>query len=233
MTDRLTVPAARPAVAADSAPAAVALGTRRVHVALAPIPRRPDLRMLSAADRVLLESLPAWRRPEFAGSRALLRSTLAAVLGADPRGFVLAGGLGQPPAVAGSPGVRVSISHGGGYAAAAVSRGADVGVDVERWRRPHPALLRRWSTVPAYRGLSALAPSEQARRFTEAWVVQEACVKALRRGLAARPWLIPVEPSAPAGSWRGVRWRRLATGVSGVAAAVAVVVDPAAGSGAP
>jgi 4'-phosphopantetheinyl transferase len=206
----------------SSTPSEVAVGAHRVHVALAPIPAVPQWGMLTADERETATGLRGRRLAEFAASRSLLRQTAAKALRIPPFEIALVAKPGRAPMLAGDAEVGVSLSHCDAYTAAAVCRGAAVGIDVERLRMPRPETVRRWSTLPAYRGLDTLDPQNRARPFTEAWVVQEACVKVIGGGLAAMPWSIPVNGSVATGRWREVQWRRLTAGTADVVAAVAV-----------
>ena len=107
---------------------------------------------------------PVRRRALWARSRGLLRALLARHLGADPRElrFVL-GAHGKPaldPRCSASD-LRFNLSHSGSLALVAVSRGREVGVDIERARARHTA------------------------EFLRAWVAREAAVKCDGGGLLA------------------------------------------------
>ncbi|NGN70396.1 hypothetical protein G5C51_41765 [Streptomyces sp. A7024] len=79
--------------------------------------------------------LPAWRRRDFDGGRAVVRAALERVLGVLPEGFALVRGEGGAPVpVVGGRRApwAVSLSHRGEVTVAAVRRcGCPVGVDVE------------------------------------------------------------------------------------------------------
>lgn len=102
------------------------------------------------------------------------------------------------------PGVAISLSHDGGFVAAACA-GAPVGVDVQVPVPVTARLLRRCG-VPE---LALLPADRRDLEFAWVWTAQEACVKATGEGLAGAPWSIPVRCGQTSGRWRGVRWRRL------------------------
>lgn len=160
-----------------------------VHVALAPTAQAPEV--------------------EGAAARALLRRLLAEVAGRDAGATPLAARPGGQPFLPERPDLTVSLSHSGGWVAAAVGLGPDVGVDVQVPQPASAALLRRCCGPAARRALAAMPPRRLDEEFAWIWTVQEACVKATGSGLAGRPWTIPVGVGQRAGTWRRVRWLSL------------------------
>ena len=168
--------------------------------------------------------LDVWRA-EVAG-RADARTILRALLGrylrrrADTIEFVI-GPHGKPSlAGSGPPPLHFNMSHTRGLALYAVSRDAEVGVDVER---PRPALdtvrlARRFITSEEADRLAELDPEQRDQAFLAAWVRHEATVKCRGTGIGATDLR-----TLPAGAWPWVA--RLDPG-DDAAAAVARSVPP-------
>ncbi|MCX4694699.1 4'-phosphopantetheinyl transferase superfamily protein [Streptomyces sp. NBC_01408] len=188
----------------------VRLGDAEVHALLGAIPLDPDLSLLTSTELAAAGRMTPGRRAEFAFGRSLLRRAAALVLQRPVRELTPAEDTdGGPPRFAQAPELGTSVSHSGGMAAVAVCMGSSVGIDIEPVTGPKAATLRRWASLPSYRGLAELDGTEQARRFTRTWTVQEACAKAVGAGLSARPWQIPVDAVKDRGAWGTVRWMRL------------------------
>ncbi|MFD8611805.1 4'-phosphopantetheinyl transferase family protein [Streptomyces sp. NPDC059631] len=177
-----------------------------VHYAAAPCAR--ILRTLPAhpADRAAARGLEPGRAVEFVAARSLLRALLAALAPAAPGAVIAARDTGRPY-LPEHPGAGVSLSHSGGWAAAAVGLGREVGVDIEVPGPLSPRLVRRCCGDEDAARLSALPRREGEAAFAWLWTAQEACVKALGTGLAGAPWTVPVAVGQRSGTWRGVRWR--------------------------
>lgn len=142
-----------------------------------------------------------------------LRVILAGYLDVPPEELRLERGRHGKPRLADSPDLRFNLSHSGELALVAVTRDAEVGVDVDR---PRPGLpvepfAERFFPAPDARFVAAAAvPAERAERFLRLWTRKEAVVKAagarLTQGLA-----LPVIPGTgtdvvrdPSGQIRGV-----------------------------
>ena len=146
---------------------------------------------------------------ESASARNLLRRLLADVAGVVAAAEPVAARTGGQPFLPRRPGIAVSLSHSGGWVAAAVSEIGAVGIDVQAPEPASPALLRRCCRAETRRRLSLLPGPERDLEFAWLWTAQEACVKATGEGLAGRPWTVPVTPGQREGVWRDVRWRTL------------------------
>jgi 4'-phosphopantetheinyl transferase len=135
---------------------------------------------------------PVWRHPgqqDSAVGWGLLMS-LAAGHGVTVR----RGPAGRP--VADLP-VDLSLSHGGGWIAAAVHRGGRIGVDVEGIRDVTPALARRCLSPAEVDWLERAADASVRReRFLQLWTAKEAYLKAIGTGLGTDPRSVTVDCAA-------------------------------------
>lgn len=115
----------------------------------------------------------------------------------DDRGRPRLSGLGR--------GAHISLSHGRGFAAVAMTRAGPVGVDVEAVR-PLPALrlARRWFTSEEAAWLHALPECRRPAAYFWLWTHKEAMGKALGTGLAdgglSRPAPLPDHWPPPSGT---------------------------------
>ena len=169
--------------------------------------RAPTLReLLIPSER---DRCAAFRDPRagdrFAGGRAALRALLAAALDASPRGVTLALGThGKPHLV--EDVLQFSVAHSGNMYAVAITRGADVGIDVERRRSLSDLdrLVAR-SLTPGERALVRAMEADGIDRtdaFLRAWTVKESRLKAL--GLPIGAGLSREHPLASALPWSPV-----------------------------
>jgi 4'-phosphopantetheinyl transferase len=142
-------------------------------------------------------------RARFVVGRALLRDALGERLHCEPAAVALrAGRRGKP-----HPPVpwRCSVAHSGTQVVVALTRGAHIGVDVERIdaTRDHERLARAALTPGECRTLTAQGLVQPARWFTAMWVAKEAYVKATGIGLALA--LRDIELDADDGGPTGLR----------------------------
>lgn len=126
---------------------------------------------------------------DYAAAHALLRTVLSRDGARAPRDWQFE----KTPA--GKPFLRdadaggdasFSLSHTRGMVACAVTRDADVGIDVERIDRDVNAggIAMRFFAPAETAALGRLAPELRARRFFDLWTLKEAFVKALGLGLS-------------------------------------------------
>ena len=126
---------------------------------------------------------------DFAVAHALVRRVLSRYSTIAPRDWRFDASPNQKPQVAadqaGEPPLLFSLSHTHGVVACAVSRGLDVGIDVESIDRIVDAMevARRFFSPSEVAMLDACAEGERATRFVELWTLKEAYVKAIGRGL--------------------------------------------------
>jgi len=109
------------------------------------------------------------------------------------------------------PPVDVSLSHGGGWIAAAACGTGRTGIDVETLRDVAPSLARRCLSAAESAWLERARPGvHRSYRFLRLWTAKEAYLKATGVGLAADPREISIdhtgdEPQllgSAAGCWR-------------------------------
>ncbi|MGW2640678.1 4'-phosphopantetheinyl transferase family protein [Streptomyces sp. NPDC001348] len=160
---------------------------------------------LTERDLADAAALPPVRAAERLAARRALRGLLAARFPAARDADVVYRAHGRP-ALAGWPGIGISVSHDGDAVAACAALGRAVGLDVQH-APPSvaDALLRRCARDRA-EVLTRLPPGQRAQEFAWLWTVQEACVKAAGTGLAGRPWSIDVPLPATRGTWGPYRW---------------------------
>lgn len=122
-------------------------------------------------------------RERFIAARAALRRILAGYLACTPAELAFAYAPHGKPSV---PGLAFNLSHAHELALLAVTRGREVGVDIE-WHAPVPELerLARVSFSAAEQGaLAALADDERTAAFYRIWTRKESYIKARGEGLS-------------------------------------------------
>ena len=128
-------------------------------------------------------------RQRFVAARGLLRTILAGYLATNPSSLNFSySKRGKPslgPAHAGSK-VTFNISHSGGVALLAFTRGREIGVDVEQVRRDFDleAIARRFFSAHEQNQLAALPADEKGEAFFRCWTRKEAYIKATGDGLS-------------------------------------------------
>lgn len=128
-------------------------------------------------------------RERFVSARVLLRELLARYLHVEAgRLRFRYGELGKPALASdsGADAIRFNLSHSESLALFAVTRGREIGVDVERLRRDLPAerLARRFFSPREIDALLALPQHQRQQAFFACWTRKEAYVKARGDGLA-------------------------------------------------
>lgn len=165
------------------------------------------------------------KRLEFLYSQALIRSTLAQLLGTSAASLLFDyGHYGKPYLVGQSSDATArlsfNVSHAGNYILLGVTLRGEIGVDIEVIDTYQADIARRYFHQEEYRLLETLPLSERSRAFSRIWAAKEACVKALGIGLSYPLCAVRVTLE-DAGYSAGVSWRRLDCG-SGAEAVVAV-----------
>ncbi|ARN23039.1 4'-phosphopantetheinyl transferase family protein [Piscinibacter gummiphilus] len=144
------------------------------------------LQLLSATEQQRLARISsAKRRAEFLAGRLLLRRLLAATLGGEARDWSLTAADDGPPLVPADAGVRLALSHSGGWVAGAVSATA-IGLDVETPGRARDVLALAANVCsPAEQArLTALQGPARDAAFRELWTLKEAWLKRRLEGVA-------------------------------------------------
>lgn len=121
--------------------------------------------------------------------RALLRKLLASYLGAGPQDLRFNRGVHGKPYLDNCNGLAFNLSHAGSWALIAVTKGRDIGVDVEwlqaRTRDRIETIIKRFYTPEEREFLESLSPEERAKFYYTSWVQKEALVKTLGENLSA------------------------------------------------
>ncbi len=128
-------------------------------------------------------------RQRFIAAHGALRMVLGLYLSADPQSLEFrAGPMGKPALVQTFTDLRFNLSHSGELALIAVTRGREVGVDVERVQRDiefDPIVEHYFEPTEAW-DLRTAPPQERVGRFFDLWTRKEACVKAQGVGLGMK-----------------------------------------------
>lgn len=129
--------------------------------------------------------------------RISLRRILAEHAHVDARDVVIEEGENRKPAVSlpgGVPPVYFNVSHSGDYIVIAISRAAEVGVDIEEMRPDCPVddLARRYYSTREYAWLRTLAGEDRIEAFYRLWTVKEAVLKCAGLGLSVPTRMVEV-----------------------------------------
>jgi 4'-phosphopantetheinyl transferase len=153
----------------------------------------PALDPLSTAERIrVAEFRDAVEAKRFASGRRLVRDVLGEVLGRSPEDVPIRSGLWDKPYLHLADGERTlwfSVSHAGELLVVALSRVAEVGVDIEltrpiaQWQRLADRVLDSRSRAHLDRIVEL--GEDPARAFLQFWCRVEAEVKALGGGLGS------------------------------------------------
>ena len=170
-------------------PSKLDLESSDVHVVLLrldqQVPGAADLldeSELARADRFVFEP----DRHRFVTSHAWVRLVLGRCLDRTPESLrFTAGPRGKPRLVDTAVDLRFNLSHAGERALLAVTRGQEVGVDIEQERAIGTSdLARRFFAPVEWQALQVMEASEQIPAFFRCWTRKEAFIKAIGDGLA-------------------------------------------------
>jgi len=176
-------------------------------------------------------------RRRFVAGRTLLRCLIADELGTGPEDVSFEYGPFGKPSLAGQSALRFNVSHSDRYVLIALTRGRDLGVDIERVRAIDDLdRLAQMAFSPVEREELRQAPvASRSEAFFNGWTRKEAYIKARGDGLRRlADFDVSVWPSTPVQLRRvqgepgePARWELNAlTPVTGFAAAVCVEVRP-------
>jgi 4'-phosphopantetheinyl transferase len=178
-------------------------------------------------------------RARFLAGHALVRIVAASHAGVTPRAIRYAAGPPHSkPRFAGRAATfEVSLAHSAERVVVAISRGVELGVDVERVGAAgeEESLLESVLCADERRALGVLAQPLRAWAFCRYWTRKEAILKATGHGLSVEPTRIAVTPPTqpPAlVSWSGPARPTQAVHVydleveAGYAASLATIGDP-------
>ena len=131
-------------------------------------------------------------------ARALVRSVLAGYLDAKPEALTFVHGVYGKPELESGGRLRFNVSRSGSFGLLAVTRGREVGVDVEQIdpRRAVGPIADRLFDADEAAELRSLPEARRIRRFFELWTQKEAYAKALGVGLS-----VPLERLRPTRGW--------------------------------
>jgi len=207
-----------------------------VHVWLAPLAEMP-LACAATDELSAGEASRAGRlrheadRRRYIGRCVVLRRLLDRYGAGVGTGELAIGGGGKPY-VSHPAGLRFSLSHSGGTVVVAVTRGHEVGADVERMRPlANFEAFCEGALDPAELAEIAAAPEEARLAVAlQIWTAKEAVLKATGDGLrvepasfsfAGQPHGMPWQAAAPPGLARLARWRVTHLQLPGAVAAIA------------
>lgn len=175
---------------------------------------RPDAVIALHGRSELLRALSADERERHARFRferdqdtylvahVLVRRVLARVAGVASDALEFASAEhGRPELVAPASAceLRFNLSHTHGLVACAVTRRADIGVDVEQSQREVEILgvAKHVYSDAEIAALTALPIEARQERFFELWTLKEAYIKAIGKGFSAPLRAITFDPSRP------------------------------------
>jgi 4'-phosphopantetheinyl transferase len=224
-------------------PLALALDRGDVHVWRLRLAQPPDAIARLGATLTGDEHARASRfyferdRTAFTVARGALRTLLGRYTGAAPAALVLGYRDKGKPYLLSPPGdLEFNVSHSGDFALLAFTRGAPIGVDVER-HRPLDDLhsLAKFSFSPSeYAALCALPATDHVTAFYACWSRKEAFIKLTGEGVSQlAEFDVSLRPGEP---MRLLRFRDQRDGlpwalhelpaIPGHSAALAVEADP-------
>ena len=147
----------------------------------------------------------AEHRTHFIVARGVLRQLLGSYLETPPEALRFAYGMHGKPELAGQhaqSGLRFNLSHSHRLALYAVTRGREVGIDVEH---PRPGvdverLARRFFAPQEIEGLLGMPPGRRWEGFYNCWTRKEAYLKARGEGItvALDSFAVSLRPGEPA-----------------------------------
>jgi 4'-phosphopantetheinyl transferase len=171
------------------------LGAEDAHIWAVRLDGDPDrvtssLEALSADERHRADEFRLERpRRQFVVTRSALRQLLGQYLNLPPTEIEFTFEAIAKPRLAqkhAPSGLRFNVTHSGDLALIAVTRGCDVGVDVERFRtvKQLEQLARRYFHPQEIEAVLQTPSAERNAAFLRCWTAKEAVLKAFGTGIA-------------------------------------------------
>jgi 4'-phosphopantetheinyl transferase len=134
-------------------------------------------------------------RLRFGRCRAAVRTILGQLEGITPSSLKFGSGPHGKPYVegetpnGGSSAIEFNVSHSGGLALIAATRGRSIGVDLEQIRaiREADRIIESFFTKVEQAQFAEIAAAERDAAFMRGWTRKEAILKGLGKGLAGGP----------------------------------------------
>lgn len=122
-------------------------------------------------------------RERFVAAHGGMRCLLAAFIGCSAGELRFLDDANKKPCLDGHS-LRFNLTHSGDWAALALARDMEVGIDIEKIRPVEPGLPQRYFSLQEQAALSALAGQDWLDGFFRAWTRKEALLKAVGAGLS-------------------------------------------------
>ncbi len=148
---------------------------------------------LSLEERVHCQKFRTERsRHDYLSARGLCRATLSRYTGVDPPDWSFGTSLNGKPEIIGPTefkSLRFNLAHTSGLVICIVSRVGEVGVDTEETSRSVDIaqVARHFLSRREQARLENLSGHQRVARFFEQWVLREAYLKGIGRGIGAAP----------------------------------------------
>jgi 4'-phosphopantetheinyl transferase len=144
-------------------------------------------------------------REHFVAARGALRNILGRYVAVAPQALTFSYGPYGKPMLCGEAGdlrLRFNVSHSRGVALCALTRGREIGVDVEFVREDFAGfdIAARFFSAREVSALRALPPDERTCAFFDCWTRKEAYIKARGEGLShpLHSFAVSLAPGEPA-----------------------------------
>ncbi len=123
-------------------------------------------------------------RERFIIGRGLLRTILARYVGTHPEALeILAAPHGKPYLARPEIPLYFNLTHSGEYAAVALARDCEIGIDIEKIRKIEPGFAKRFFSEAENEAITCLPVAERQLAVIRCWSRKEAVLKAQGVGL--------------------------------------------------
>jgi 4'-phosphopantetheinyl transferase len=164
-------------------------------------PKDLTTRYMSTLDDNEIARARSFRNPRdgerFGAAHGMVREILAGYMGLPPASLEYrTNAFGKPELADGTGRLAFNLSRSGGRALLAVTRGEDVGVDLEMVHadRDGLAIAEQFFSPDERACLLATAPELRGQVFLRCWTLKEAYIKAVGRGLSLGLGTFDVSP---------------------------------------